>query len=63
MNNKPVNFYKEQGKEVSNETLHSLCAKCVKGYENKWDVELEEIDTAGDWDECSECFAQNKPVD
>ncbi len=55
MNKYKVNFYKERDCEVTNETLHCLCAKCAK----EFDFEL--IDRAGSWDECSECGVQNIP--
>lgn len=57
MSNYKINFYKESGKEVDNNTLHCLCHSCsVKCY-----IDLELIDVAGSWDECEVCFAQNVP--
>lgn len=51
-----VNFYKEPGVDVSNSSLHILCGDCAKE-----SGELEFIDVAGTWDECSVCGIQNAP--
>lgn len=59
MNN--VRFYKEAGKEVTNETLHTLCVRCARPYELRFGIKLETIDVAGDWDECGLCGTQNTP--
>lgn len=61
---KPVWYFGEVGKEVDDETLHTLCFYiCARNYELKTDIPLRPIDAAPDDEECRVCGATNNNQD
>ena len=54
-----VNYYKEVGKEVTAETLYSVCRDCVGECESRYGVTLEYIDKAPTYEPCVICEDEN----